>query len=55
MVQYLQRPQGDMYVPVDAIWTEHWLLGPSGEGENGLLSLQAQKLDKSFLIRFHPE
>lgn len=42
-MQYLQWPQGRVYVPMNAIWLEHRLLRPSGEGENGLPVLRVQK------------
>lgn len=37
--RYLQWPQGDIYVSVDAICTEHGLMRSSGEGQHGFLVL----------------
>lgn len=37
--QYLQRPQCDIHVSINAICTEHGLVRPSGEGQHGFLVL----------------
>lgn len=42
--QYLQWPQCDIHVSINAICTEHGLLRPSGEGQQDFLVLCRQKM-----------
>lgn len=44
ILKYLQWPECDIHVSINAIWTEHGLMRPSGERQDGLLVLWRRKL-----------